>query len=148
MELFARSVVLYVLLFLLMRAAGHRQFAQMTAFDAVLVVVIGNIVGQSFIGEDYSVTAALVIVASLVFLDLVVSMAKSRWEKMEHIVDGIPTLLINEGDLVEENLKKERVSEMDILRSARERQGLDSLEKVRFAVLEPDGKISIVPWTR
>lgn len=146
MELVLRGAVIYLALFLLMRASGNRQFSEMTAFDAVLIILIAEVTGQSLIGEDYSLVGAIVVLATIVGLDLLISQAKHRSRKVADFVDGVPILLVNEGKVLKKVLDKERVEEEDILAAAVEFRGLESMDQVKYAVLEPDGKISIVPW--
>ena len=146
MELVLRGAIIYVVLFLLMRASGNRQFSQMTAFDAVLVIMIAEVTGQSLIGEDYSLVGAIVVLATIVGLDLLISVIKQRNSSISRFVDGVPILLVSEGKMLKAVMDKERVEEEDILAAATEFRGLESLDQVKYAVLEPDGKISIVPW--
>lgn len=146
MELVLRGAIVYLVLFVLMRATGNRQFSQMTAFDAVLVILIAEVTGQALVGEDHSVTAAVVVLATIVAIDLALSIAKRKSRRFGRVVDGIPVLLVDEGRLVEEAMRRERVDREDILHAAREKRGLESLEEVKYAVLEPNGAITIIPW--
>lgn len=145
MELVLRGAVIYLALFLLMRASGNRQFSQMTAFDAVLVILIAEVTGQSLIGEDYSLVGSIVVLATIIGLDLIVSLVKRKHEGFAKLADGQPVMLMDKGKILDEVMRKERVRKEDILEAARELQGLESLDQVKYAVLEPDGKISIIP---
>ena len=146
MELVIRGLVIYIVLFVLMRAAGNRQFAKLTAFDAVLIILIAEVTGQALVGEDYSLTAAIAVLAVIVGTDIAVSVAKHKSNALRKAVDGVPALLINDGKVIKRNLDKERVEEEDILDAAREHLGIERLEQVKYAVLEPNGTITVVPY--
>lgn len=146
MELILRGAIIYLALFILMRATGNRQFSEMTAFDAVLIILIAEVTGQSLIGEDYSLTGSIIVLATIIGIDVLISLVKQRSKAFAKVVDGIPVLLINEGKLIEEVMTRERVEKEDVLSAAREMQGLESLDEVKYAVLEPNGVITVVPW--
>lgn len=145
MELVLRGLAIYVALFLLMRAGGNRQFSNMTAFDAVLVILVAEVTGQALIGEDYSVTGAIVVLTVIVGTDIRLSWAKHRWKPLRAFADGSSVLIVDDGKVVQRALDRERVEVKDILDAARLRHGLESLDQVKHAVLEPNGTISIVP---
>lgn len=148
MEILLRGATIYFVLYLLMRLSGNRQFAQMTAFDGVLLILIAEVTGQALIGEDYSVTGALLIIGTIIGLDILISLVKRRWKAGDKVVEGVPILLVDEGNLIGQNLAKERVEKEDILEAAREKHGLERLEDIQYAILERDGNISIVPRGR
>jgi uncharacterized membrane protein YcaP (DUF421 family) len=148
MELVIRALAIYVALFVLMRAAGNRQFSKLTAFDAVLVILIAEVTGQALIGEDYSITGAVAVLAVIIGTDVLVSLLKHRSSALRKVVDGVPALLVNDGRLVERTLRKERVEREAILDAAREHLGIERLEEVKYAVLEPNGTITVVPYPK
>jgi uncharacterized membrane protein YcaP (DUF421 family) len=149
MDLIIRGLVIYVALFVLMRAAGNRQFKEMTAFDAVLIILVAEVTGQALIGEDYSLTGALIVLSVIVGLDILVSVLKHRSSLLEQLVDGVPALLVDEGKLMQRTLDKERIEKVEILDAGREYHGLESMDEIKYAVLEPNGTITIVPkWKR
>ena len=145
MDLVVRAAVIFLALWLVMRASGNRQFAELTAFDAVLIIVIAEVTGNSLSGDDYSLTASIVVIVTLVALDLGVSLLKRRFPKFGKVAEGVPVLLVENGRLLWQNLKKERVTPEDILGAARDTQGIERLDDVKYAVLETSGHISIVP---
>jgi uncharacterized membrane protein YcaP (DUF421 family) len=145
MELVLRGVVVYLVLLLLLRAAGNRQFAQMTSFDLVLLLIIAEVAQQALVGEDFSLTGAAVLVVVLVGLDVLLSHLKHRWPSADAALEGLPILLVDRGELLRGPMDRERVDPEDILAAARAAHGLERLDQVRFAVLERDGTISIVP---
>lgn len=147
MDLVFRATAIFFALFVIMRIAGNRQFSEMTAFDAVLVIVIAEVTGNSLSGEDYSITASVIVIATFVMLDLVVSVLKTRSAWFNRVSEGVPVLLVENGRIIERHLRKEHLDEGDVLSAARTSHGLERLDQIKYAVLETDGKISIVPKT-
>lgn len=145
MDLVVRAAVIFFVLFVVMRIAGNRQFSEMTAFDAILIIVIAEVTGNALSGEDYSLTASIVVIVTLVVLDIAMSLLKDRFKKFDKLTEGVPILLVENGRLIEKNMKKERVDEGDVLSAARELRGLERVSDIRYAVLETDGKITVIP---
>ena len=145
MESVFRGVTVYLFLLLIMRLSGRRTFSQMTPFDFVLVLIIAETTQQALLGDDYSIINALLLIVTLCSLDIFLSYLKRASPAIGKWLDGTPTLLVANGDPQQRALKKTRVEVNDILESARENQGLEKLEDIKYAVLEIDGKISIVP---
>lgn len=140
-----RAVVIFLVLFVVMRIAGNRQFSELTTFDAILIIVIAEVTGNALSGEDYSMTAAIIVIVTLVALDIGISLLKRSSRRFDRVAEGIPVLLVENGRVIQENLRRERVDEDDILTAARELQGLERIDQVKFAILERGGRISIVP---
>lgn len=145
MDLVVRAAVIFATLWIVMRAAGNRHFADLTAFDAVLIIVIAEVTGNSLSGDDYSLTASIIVIVTLVALDLLVSYLKRKFPRFSKVAEGVPILLVENGRLLWQNLRKEQVTPEDILGAARETQGIERLDDVKYAVLETSGNISIVP---
>ena len=146
MNLVFQGGVIYVFLFAVMRLSGKRQFSELTAFDAVLLLIISETTQNALVGsEDYSLTAALLLITTLVVIDIGLSLVKQRFPSLGATMEGTPVVLVKDGEIVAENAKKERVDEDDVLAAARETQGLMSLSQIRFAILERGGRISVIP---
>jgi len=145
LELVARAAIIYFGLILLMRLAGNRQFAQMTAFDLVLLLLIAEVTDQALIGEDRSVTGVLVVITTLIALDILMSLAKRRWRPLGKLLEGVPMLLVDHGKLVSATSFRERVSPDEILEAARRDHGIESMDGIEYAILERNGNITIVP---
>jgi uncharacterized membrane protein YcaP (DUF421 family) len=146
MDLVIRGAIIYAVLFVLMRAAGHRQFSELTAFDAVLLIIISETTQQALVGDqDFSIITATVLISTLIGIDVAISLVKRYWRQADLLIEGVPVLLMDDGKLLEENLKRERVDEEDILEAARQLQGLENLKQVKYAILERSGSISIIP---
>jgi uncharacterized membrane protein YcaP (DUF421 family) len=146
MDLVIRGIIIYAVVFLLMRASGNRQFSELTAFDAVLIIIISETTQQALIGgEDFSLTTAVVLISTLIGVDIVISLIKQKSKKADLVLEGVPVLLVEQGKLLEKNLKQERVDEEDILEAARSVQGLERMDQIKYAILERNGSISVIP---
>jgi uncharacterized membrane protein YcaP (DUF421 family) len=144
MSMVIHAAVMYGFLVVLMRVAGRRTLGEMSAFDLVLMLVVGEATQQALLEEDHSVTGAWTVIATLIGLDLLMAWVKLRWPRMGHVLDGMPSVLVREGVVDREVMRRSRVSESDILRSARQSRGLERMAQVRHAVLEEDGSISVI----
>lgn len=135
------SAAVFAFLWLVMRVVGKREMSQMSAFDLVLVVVLGDLVTESVLAEDTSLTAAVTAVSVFALLTIAASWASWRWPRRRAFFEGIPTPLISHGRILHEALRLERVT-VDDLREAARAEGHRSLDEIEWAVLEPDGQFS------
>lgn len=145
MESVARGITIYFILLVVLRLSGRRTVAQMTTFDFVLLLIIAETTQQALLGDDFSLINATILILTLFSVDIVLSYVKQWSPKIALILDGTPTVLIADGEVDERALARARVSIDDILVAAREQQGLARLDQIKFAVLEADGGISIIP---
>lgn len=145
MEPVIRGIAIYVILLVIFRIAGKRSLGQITTFDFVLLMVIGEATQQALLGKDFSLTNSLLLIVTLVGIDIGLSLVKQRFEKVEKWLDSTPVILVNDGKLLKDRMEKARVDASDILSKARELQGLERLEQIKYAVLEPSGGITIIP---
>jgi uncharacterized membrane protein YcaP (DUF421 family) len=148
MESVLRAAAIFGFLLLLFRIAGKRSLAQITVFDFVLLLIIGEATQQALLGNDFSVINALVVIATLMCLDLGLTLAKGWWPKLDPVLDSVPVIIVEHGKLLKERIGRERIDLSDIMAAARERHGLERLEQVKYAVLERSGGISIIPVER
>jgi len=145
MDTVLRAAAVYIGVLLLLRLAGRRTVAEMTPFDLVLLLIIGDATQQAILGEDFSLTTAFLVVSTLIVLDVALSIAKARIPALEKLIDGIPMVIVENGRPLRERMRRARVSLDDVMQSARETQGIERLEQIKYAVLEVSGGISIVP---
>lgn len=145
MDSVLRALVVYGFLLVVFRAAGKRSVAEITTFDFVLLLIISEAVQEALIDGDASMTNAFVLILTLVGADILISVLKQRWRGFDRIVDGSPLVVMADGELLHERMRKARVDEADILSAARATHGLERLDQIKFAVLERNGGISIVP---
>ncbi|WP_295519487.1 YetF domain-containing protein [uncultured Pseudomonas sp.] len=147
MESVLRAAAIYVFLLVLFRITGRRALAEITTFDFVLLLVIGEATQQALLGDDFSVINAFVVIATLVLIDILLSLFKRRSPQVGRFLDGVPLIVVEYGKPLTQRLRKARLTEEDILEAARQSQGLERLEQIRFAVLEKNGQISVIPET-
>ncbi|HEU4342690.1 MAG TPA: YetF domain-containing protein [Candidatus Binatia bacterium] len=140
-----RAAVIYFFLLVMFRLAGKRSFSQLTSFDFVLLLIIAEAIQQGLIGEDFSITQALLLIVTLVGLDIAMSLLKQRFPWLERFVDGLPLVVVENGVPVKHFMDKARVDEKDVLVAARENHGLERMDQIKYAVLERNGGISIIP---
>jgi uncharacterized membrane protein YcaP (DUF421 family) len=145
METILRAAAVYLFLLLLFRAFGKRSLAQITTFDFVMLLIIAETTQQALLGDDFSVINCLLLVATLLLLDRVLSFIKERSPWFETVAEGRPLVILKDGNPLRERMERSEVDESDILASARELQGLERLDQIKFAVLERNGSITIIP---
>lgn len=145
MSTILRAVILYIVLLVIFRIAGKRSFSQITTFDFVLLLIIGESIQQALLGEDFSLINAVLAVGTLVMLDILISLVKQRSPALDQVLESAPLILVENGKLIEDRMQRERVGKDDILEKARELQGLERLEDIQYAVLERSGGITIIP---
>src|SRR5690606_7009564 len=126
------------------RFIGKRSLSQITTFDFVLLLIIGEATQQALLGDDFSIVNALLVIVTLMIIDIGLSLVKQRSSKVEKLIDGVPTIRVENGQPIDEHMQKARIDREDILESARELQGLERMDQIKYAVLERDGKISII----
>ncbi|MFO7168227.1 MAG: DUF421 domain-containing protein [Chloroflexota bacterium] len=145
METVLRGVAIYVVLLVVFRIAGKRTLSQATTFDFVLLLIIGEATQQALLGEDFSVTNAILIIITLIGVDIALAKLKGRSATLEQLIDGVPLVIVEDGRPLKDRMVRARVDEDDVLTAARETQGLERMEQIKYAVLERSGGISIIP---
>jgi uncharacterized membrane protein YcaP (DUF421 family) len=139
-----RPIIVYVFLIIGLRLAGKRELAQLNPFDLVVLLTISNTVQNAIIGNDNSLIGGLIGATTLLVVNWLVVRGTFHHERLERLVEGTPTVLIDELGLRKDALEKEMVS-VDELASAARRQGYLSLDDVQWAVLEPGGALTFAP---
>lgn len=145
MDSVIRGIAVYVVLLIATRLSGRRTMAQMTPFDFVLLLIIAETTQQALLGDDFSIVNAGVLIVTLFATDVLLAFLKSRSIRAASLLDGNPTVLISQGRLDEEALRRSRVSVGDLLEAGRSQHGLKTLADIDAAVLEVSGGISIIP---
>ena len=140
-----RGLAVYLFVFLIFRILGKRSLAEVTTFDFVLLLIISETTTDAMIGEDYSLTACFFMVCTLIGTDLLLSLLKGRFKLFEKVTDGVPLIIVDNGKPLKVRMEKSRVQEEDVLEAARLIHGLERMEQIKYAVLEKDGSISIIP---
>lgn len=143
MEIVVRASVVFFFLWGLTRALGKRELSEMSAFELVLLVVVGDLIQQGVTQEDYSLTGALLAAGTIGLWVLLFSYAAFKWRRLHPALEGVPVVVVSSGVVLEEVLKLERVDVEEVKEAARQ-QGITDLADVRLAVLEPDGRFSFI----
>ncbi|WP_434458605.1 DUF421 domain-containing protein [Stutzerimonas urumqiensis] len=145
MDAVLRAAAIYFAVLVLFRLAGRRTLSELTTFDFVLLLIIGEATQQALLGDDFSLTNAVLVIVSLISLNIGLSLIKRQFPGFGKYMDGEPMLIVEYGKFLEQRARKSRVDVNDILEAARYTQGLERLDQIKFAILEKDGKISIIP---
>jgi uncharacterized membrane protein YcaP (DUF421 family) len=145
MDSVLRAAAIYLFLLVLFRIAGKRTLSDVTTFDFVLLLIIGEATQQALLGEDFSLTNAFLAILTLIGIDIALSSWQQRWPSLEKWLEGTPLVIVEHGQPLRERMQRVRVSDEDILTAARERQGLARMDQIQYAVLERSGGISIIP---
>src|SRR2546423_14133973 len=144
MDIAIRAVVLYAFLVFLMRVIGRRELSSLSGLDLILLIILGDAIQQGLTQDDYSVTGAVIVVSVFAALQVSISYISFRSRRLRPILQGEPIVLVQDGSLIETNLRRERLTAGEIAEAARQEQ-IASLQDVQWAVLETSGKISFIP---
>jgi uncharacterized membrane protein YcaP (DUF421 family) len=143
MDISLRAIALFLFVLLLTRVIGRRELSSLAPFDLILLIVLGDAIQQGLTQDDYSVTGALIAITTLALLQRATSYISWRFGFMRRLLEGEPIVIVQDGRLIEQNLRRERLTPADVSEEARLNQ-IDSLEKIKWAVLEPNGNISFI----
>ncbi len=143
MDIVARATVAFVFLFLLLRVIGRRELSTMEPFDLILLVVIGDLMQQGVTQSDMSFTGSVLAVGTFALLTVLSSWLVYRFRTMRAVLDAKPLIVVQDGNLIEANLKHERMTAEEVSAAAR-KQGIASLDRVEWAVLEGNGTVSFI----
>ncbi|HET7677855.1 MAG TPA: YetF domain-containing protein [Candidatus Limnocylindrales bacterium] len=139
-----RVAVVYLFLLVVLRVAGKKEIGQLTLFEFIVILVIADAVQNSMVGSNQTIWGGLVAVVVLLALDKAFSGLQERFPAFSRFVEGEPTLLVRDGEVLRQSLRREGIT-VDELEQALRSHGLAELGQVRLAVLETDGTISVVP---
>jgi uncharacterized membrane protein YcaP (DUF421 family) len=140
-----RAAVTYGLLLLIFRVSGKRSLAQITTFDFIVLLIIGEAIQGPLNDQDDSLTNAMLVVATLMGMDIALSFLKQRFRLLDRWIDDMPLILVEDGRPLRDRMRKVRVDIDDVLAAGRELQGLERMDQIKYAVLEIGGGISIIP---
>ncbi|HEL2958236.1 DUF421 domain-containing protein [Stenotrophomonas geniculata] len=143
-EFILRAVVVYVVVLGMVRLSGKRPLGQITPFDVLLVVLLGNAVQNALLGTDTSLGGGLLLAATLILLNYGVGWVSTRSRRIERLVEGEPVVIARDGHLFEAVLRREQVTRADF-EAAMRQQGCLGVEDVELALLEINGHITIIP---
>jgi uncharacterized membrane protein YcaP (DUF421 family) len=147
MDIVIRAAVVYLFVWLVLRALGKRELGELTAFELVLLFIIGDLVQQSITQGDTSLTAAVLAIGTITLLILTQSYVVFRWQRSRPVLEGVPVVVVLDGEIVEPAIRNQRMSTDDVLEAARA-QGIGDLADVQVAILENDGKLAFITYDR
>jgi uncharacterized membrane protein YcaP (DUF421 family) len=143
MDIVLRTAVVFCFLLTLTRVIGRRELSSLEPFDLVLLIILGDAVQQGLTQDDYSLTGSLLVVGTFAVLQVGVSWIGFRFPRIRPVLEGEPIIVVEDGNVIERNLKRERLTIEEIAEEAR-RQQIAHLDQVRWAVLETNGAISFI----
>ena len=143
MDIVFRATVMFAVMYVLLRLLGKRELAQMTPFELVVLIVLGDLIQQGVTHNDFSLTGATLAISTFGFWSLVLAAISYRWRKAEKMLDGQPAVLVRNGQMLADNLGRNRVTVAE-LESEMRLAGIPHIAGVAWAILEPEGKISFI----
>lgn len=145
METVVRAAAIYFFLLLIFRITGKRSLGQVTMFDFVLLLIISETTQEALMGDDFSVTNCFIAIVALFGIDMILTHVKNMSPAVEKILEDAPLVIVDNGRPLAERMKREDVDESEVLSAARSLRGLERMDQIKYAVLEKDGTISIIP---
>jgi uncharacterized membrane protein YcaP (DUF421 family) len=142
-DIVLRGIVVFIFLMVLTRVIGRRELSSLQPFDLILLIILGDAVQQGLTQDDYSLTGALLAVGTIALCQVLVSFVNYKFPRMRKVIEGTPIIVVQDGEAIERNLKRERLDIDDVAEEARQ-QGIAHLSDVKWAVLETTGKISFI----
>lgn len=141
MDILIRSLVIFLFLWFVIRVGGKREVAQLSAFDMILLITVGDLVSQGILQEDYSITAAVIAVATFTLAGIALNAITFRWPRFRPWLAGRARVVIRDGEPLLDTLSGERMTIQDVHEAARQ-QGIRRLSDIELCVLETDGSFS------
>jgi uncharacterized membrane protein YcaP (DUF421 family) len=127
-----------------MRVTGRRELSTLSAIDLVLLIILGDAIQQGLTQDDYSVTGAVIVVSTIAALQVGTSYLSFRSRRARRVLEGEPIVIVQDGKLIERNLKRERLTEDEVAEEMRAQQ-IASVEDVEWGILETNGTMSFIP---
>jgi uncharacterized membrane protein YcaP (DUF421 family) len=144
MDIALRGIALFLFVYLLTRVIGRRELSSLQPFDLILLIVLGDSIQQGLTQDDYSITGAVIAVGTIASLQVLTSWSAFRFPWLRRALDGHPVVLVEDGKVIEKNLRRERLTIDDLAEQARTNE-LASIADVQWAIFEPSGTISFIP---
>lgn len=143
MDIVLRAIFLFLFVFGVTRLIGRRELSSLEPFDLILLIVLGDAIQQGLTQDDYSVTGAVLVVATLALLQAGTSFVSFRFARLRPLLDGEPVIVVENGEPIMKNVRRERLLVDEIAAEARKQQ-IESLGDVKWAVLETSGQLSFI----
>ena len=145
MDAVLRATAIYLGLLVILRLSGKRTMAQITVFDFVLLLIVAEATQQGLLGDDFSVTNALLVILTLIGIERTTDFLSVKSGRFDRLLEGGSLIIVEDGRPNDERLQKLRISLDDILEQARSSQGIERMDQIKYAVLERNGSISVIP---
>lgn len=143
MDIVARASVMFVVLYVLLRIMGKREIGQLTPFELVVMIVLGDLIQQGVTHNDFSLTGAILAISTFAFLAIMMSWITYLFPRAEKLLDGEPRVIVRDGELLKDNLRRDRITQSEV-ESEMRLAGISRMSDVAWAILEPQGKISFI----
>ncbi|MBC2776621.1 DUF421 domain-containing protein [Parasphingopyxis marina] len=143
MDIVIRATIMFIVLYALLRLLGKRELSQLTPFELVVIVVMGDLVQQGVTHNDFSLTGSALAIFTFAFWAVLLSWIIFLFPRARKILEGEPRIIVQDGCLLEDSLKRDRLTRAEV-ESEMRLAGIASIDKVAWAVLEPQGKISFI----
>ena len=144
MDIGLRAIALFFFVLLLTRVLGKRELSSLEPFDLILLIVLGDAIQQGLTQDDYSVTGGIIAVSTLALLQVLTSFLSFRFSFLRPLLEGEPVVIVQDGRPIEKNLRRERLTLDEVAAEARQSAQIESLDKVKWAVVETNGTISFI----
>ena len=143
MDIIIRATIAFFFVFLLTRIVGRRELSSLEPFDLILLVMLGDLVQQGITQSDFSVTGLMLAAGTIALLVVLVSYLGFKFRRLRPILDGEPIVIVQHGEAIEANLRRERLTEEELMSQAR-LQGIEHMGQIKWAVVERTGEISFI----
>jgi uncharacterized membrane protein YcaP (DUF421 family) len=146
MEIVIRAAVMFVFLWAVTRAVGRSTLGELSTFELLMYVTMGDLIQQSVTQQDYSVTSGFLTISVFALLTVALSWLQWKFPRTRSVIRGKPVVIVRDGRLLPVPARQQRFTEADLLATARQ-QGIRSVSEIELAVLEADGKVSFFTAT-
>src|SRR5437588_12260332 len=143
MEIIVRATAIFFFVWLVTRSIGKRQLSEISAFQLILLVTIGDLVQQGVTQDDRSLSGAFLAVGTIGLLVAISSGVAYFWPGSRRVIEGLPVIVVKDGHIIDEALRAERIPVDELVEEAR-REGITDLRELRLAIVETDGKFSFI----
>jgi uncharacterized membrane protein YcaP (DUF421 family) len=144
MDIALRAIVLYAFLVLVTRVVGRRELSSLSPFDLILLIVLGDAIQQGLTQDDYSVTGAVIAVSTIAAAQVFISYVSFRSKRARRVLEGEPIVIVQDGKLIDRNMKRERLTEDEVAEEMRKQQ-IATVDDVEWGILESNGTMSFIP---
>jgi uncharacterized membrane protein YcaP (DUF421 family) len=143
MDIVFRAAFAYVFILFLLRIVGRRELSTMQPSDLILLVVMGDLIQNGVTQSDYSMTGVVLAVSTFGLLTVATSLVVFHSRRASEVIEGVPIIIVQDGELIERNAKSERLTLDDVMEEARTQQ-IENLDEIKWGVLEASGRMTFI----